>query len=201
MRLDRVRSGGRGAAADPARKRALDFTQRLVAAHSLGCAHLLLREAGADHVDAIERRLGGDLLLTQREVEAGILDREFEVLGDLVLVDDATGPHADLPRAAQVAALHHRADLLELLRRRLEERLSPVGAKLAELRVAARHQALAGEEEQGSRLRHGVPCLTQSSSRRRGTDGAHAGYPGSWGGPDLGVAGAPALGGLDYDRW
>jgi len=57
---------------------------RLVAAHGLGCAHLALGEAGADHVDAVECRLGGDLLLADREVEAGIFDDEFEVLGDLV---------------------------------------------------------------------------------------------------------------------
>ena len=44
-------------------ERPLDLGERLVTAHRIGRRHLFLRYAGADDVDAIERRFRGDLLL------------------------------------------------------------------------------------------------------------------------------------------
>jgi len=58
-------------------------------------AHLLLRHVGANDRYPIEGGLGGDLILEDLELEPLILDGEFEVLGDLVLVDDAPDTHAD----------------------------------------------------------------------------------------------------------
>ena len=101
-------------------KRPLDVAERFVASHRLGAAHLLLHETGPYDIDPVECGLGGDHLIAQRKLEAVIFDGELEVLGDLVLVDHAADPDTDPPCAVQVTAIHHGADLFEVLRRRLE---------------------------------------------------------------------------------
>lgn len=62
--------------------RAFEFGERFVSAHRLGGLHLLLRYAGADDVDAIERRFRGDFLAAQpMELKAVVLNGERQELG------------------------------------------------------------------------------------------------------------------------
>ena len=50
---------------------------------------------GADHVRAVQRDLGGDLLGLARVRERAVCDLQLKVLGDVVAVDDLTGTGPD----------------------------------------------------------------------------------------------------------
>ena len=65
----------------------LDQRQVLVRRHRGLGTDFVRRQTGAYHIDAVEPRLGCDLLLPAVEREAAIGDIEREVLLHLVLVD------------------------------------------------------------------------------------------------------------------
>ena len=109
-------------------KRALDLGERFVAAHHLGAVHLLRGYRGTQDVDAIEQGFGGDPILADAECKARVFDFELEVLGHLVLVDDAAHAQPDLVAPAQALVLDHRAHLRELYSRGLEQISALVGA-------------------------------------------------------------------------
>ena len=90
-----------------------DFGKRLVAAHRLGAVHLFFGHAGADDVDAIERRFGGDLFSKSMEGEADVLDSEGEELGHLVLVNHRTHTDSDPVLTVECSLLDADADLLQ----------------------------------------------------------------------------------------
>src|SRR5262249_38254648 len=98
-----------------------------------------------DDIDAVERRLGSNLLATQREIEAFIRDGELEVLRDLVLVHHLARPHPNGAASLELATRNHFAHLLELLGGRRNQRLSLMCTQLRELRIAAGHEPFAGE--------------------------------------------------------
>jgi len=75
---------------------ALHPGQRLVRGHDLGRVHLLGRHGGADDVDPVQGRLGGDLVLVASEREPVIGDVQGVVLGHLVPADDLPDPDPDL---------------------------------------------------------------------------------------------------------
>ena len=93
---------------------------------------------------AFERRLGGDLLIEALELEALLLDGEFEVLGDFVLVDDAPDTHADFVLALDPSGGDARLHLFQFLARGFQERVALVGPQLRELEIATGNQPLAG---------------------------------------------------------
>ncbi len=89
-------------------KGALDLGQGLVAFDQFLGAHGLLRQVGADDIEAVEPGLGFDGLAAALVGEAVAInswgDGALEVLGHLVLVDDGTDFEADCGLAAQGAA-------------------------------------------------------------------------------------------------
>lgn len=107
-------------------ERPLDLCECFVAAHRLGRAHLLLRRAGADDIEPIEGRFGGDLLIQPLERKAALLDVEREVLTDFVFVDDFADPHSDLVTPGERAVLDAPLNLLQFPLARCEQRLALV---------------------------------------------------------------------------
>ena len=93
---------------------ALDVSKRLVVAHAVGVAHLGSGHRGTDDVDAIERRFGGDAVRPALKRECRLINDPFEMLGDLVLVDDLADAHADGVLADQLGGVHARLDLLKV---------------------------------------------------------------------------------------
>ena len=128
----------------------LGHLQLLVGANDGGRARELRgRAGGADHVEAVERGLGVDLRVLALVGEGAVCDRELEVLGDLVAVDDAPDALADRARVRRAQrsarALDHRADALELGLGRREQLLALARALGGDGGVAADDEALAGE--------------------------------------------------------
>jgi hypothetical protein len=77
--------------------------------------------------------------------KAAFADRQVEVLGHLVLVDDASDSHADGIFSSEPSAPDHVCDLRELTLGGFEEALPLSGAKFGEVVILARDQPLAGE--------------------------------------------------------
>jgi hypothetical protein len=100
--------------------------------------------AGADHVEAVQGGLGGDLVLVTAEAERGVVDLADEVLADLVLVDDLADPLADPGGAPQPARGHRGPDFLQVLRGGGEQFLAGAGPVGGQHRVVAADQPLAG---------------------------------------------------------
>src|SRR4051812_26064324 len=73
--------------------------QRLVVADRIVGGHVTLFDTGANDVETIERGFLGDLVVAQREVEAGLADRQLEVLGDLLNTLPTRTPMAAAPRS------------------------------------------------------------------------------------------------------
>src|ERR1035437_8279954 len=88
--------------------------QGLVGGHDHGGVHLLGTDGGADDVDPVQGRLGGDLVLVAGEVERVVGDVQPVVLGHLVAADDLPDPDPDLGGAGQAPGNHGRADLGQL---------------------------------------------------------------------------------------
>jgi hypothetical protein len=125
----------------------LDAGQALVGPHGRGGIALSWRQVGAQHVDAIQCRLGGDRFVVARETEALVGDRDVEVLGDLAPAEHHAERTADLGRAAQrlPGPLHTRLDARQLLLGRRQQLVTLAGAFLGKQRIAAHHQALVGK--------------------------------------------------------
>jgi hypothetical protein len=62
---------------------------------------VLCRDTGAEHIDAVARRLGGDSRLVAAEAESGVGDLPGEVLGELRRGLDAADATRDLLGASQ----------------------------------------------------------------------------------------------------
>ena len=75
---------------------ALHLGQPLIVQHGGLRAHVRFRDAGADHIQAIEGCFGRNALLIDAEGEPAVLNVEIEVLANLVLVEDLANPDADL---------------------------------------------------------------------------------------------------------
>lgn len=82
------------AAEDP-----LDVLQGLGGLHCAAGAEHAGGQTGADHVDPVQGRLIGDLLLVPLPGQALIVDVHGEVLGDLLLVDHFAHREDDQPLA------------------------------------------------------------------------------------------------------
>ena len=100
-------------------ERPLGDFELLVGAHDRGRAGEPCGGAGgADDVEAVERGLGGDLLVLAGVGEGAVGDLELEVLGHLVAVDDLADARADRAGVggAQRPArpVDHRLDLFQL---------------------------------------------------------------------------------------
>src|SRR5450759_3234785 len=75
--------------------------QGLVGRHDLGRVHLLGTDGGADDVDPVQGRLGGDLVLVAGEGERVFGDVQDLVLGHLVPAHDLADPDPDLAGPGQ----------------------------------------------------------------------------------------------------
>ena len=83
----------------------LDLGEGLVAGgDDLGGFQVAGLDAGAEHVDAVERGFGGDGVLVAGVAEVVLADVGPEVLDDLAPVQDPVRPQRDLVRAAQQQA-------------------------------------------------------------------------------------------------
>ena len=123
---------------------ALHFGQAFVVQDGGFGAHLGLGDGGADHIEAVERRFGGDALFIDAEGEGRMLDIEIEVLFHLVLADDLASAQADLIAPGEPAGGDPVRDFLKRALRRLDQVLALGRAQLRKLRVAAGHQPFAG---------------------------------------------------------
>src|SRR5664280_2602700 len=93
---------------------AFDPGQGLVGGHDFGRVHLLGTDGGADDVDPVQGRLGGDLVLVAGEGELVVGDVQPVVLGHLVPADDLPDPDPDLPGVGQAPRGHGGGDLGQL---------------------------------------------------------------------------------------
>ena len=84
---------------------AFDAGEALVGADGVVGVEAFGLDVGADDVDAVELLFGFDLVLEACEGEGVVGDAGFEVLGDLVAVDDLADADADLVLAAEGAPL------------------------------------------------------------------------------------------------
>ena len=126
---------------------ALDGAEALVGAHGVGRPEFVGRHAGADHVEAVQGRLGVDAGLVAAVGEVALLDGEFEMLADLELGDDLADLEADAGGAAQGPpdALGGGDDRVEQFLGGLQQGLALAGALGGQQGVAAQQQALAGK--------------------------------------------------------
>ena len=126
---------------------ALDGAEALVGAHGVGRPELVGRHAGADHVEAVQGRLGVDAGLVAAVGEVALLDGEFEMLADLELGDDLANSEADAGGAAQgpLGALGGGDDRVEQFLGGLQQGLALAGAFGGQQGVAAQQQTLAGK--------------------------------------------------------
>src|ERR1035437_7120164 len=75
---------------------AFDPGQTLVGGHPLARVHLLGTDGGADDIQPVQGRFGGDLVLVAGEGERVVGDGQGVVLGHLVPADDLPNPDPDL---------------------------------------------------------------------------------------------------------
>ncbi len=125
-------------------QKALDPREGLVAVHAVGRRELLGSQRGADHVRAVQGRLGGDLVLRALVAEVGVADLAHEALADLVAVQHGPDPQADLGRAVQAPRGDSGTDRRQQRFGGCQQILARVGALGRQAQVAAGHQALAG---------------------------------------------------------
>src|ERR1022692_2347376 len=121
----------------------LDVLEVLVGGDHGGGVHGARGDAGADHVDPVERSLGGDLLLIAAPGEGGAGDLGDEVLGDLVLSDGLPDPDPDLVRVLQPPRARRCRYLLQVGLGGGQQRLALAFPLGGQGRVVAAHQPLA----------------------------------------------------------
>lgn len=124
---------------------ALDLGQAFVGPHAGVVIEGFGGKAGADHIDAVKARLGGDVVVLAREGEVGVRDGEREVLGHLVFADDGADLEADLGLAAErlPGATHGVADGGEVALGCGEQVLALAPPGSGEIGIAADDEALA----------------------------------------------------------
>src|ERR1019366_8576785 len=128
-----------------------------------GGAEGALGDAGADHVDAVEGGLGGDVLLVAVAGEARVGDLGDEVLGHLVLAGDLPGPLPDLPGALAPPGGCRYPDFLQVLLGGSQQRLALAGPFGGQDRVVAADQPIAGARSEV--IQSIPPSLRRSSIR------------------------------------
>jgi len=89
-----------------AARNSFDLSQQLAFARARSAIHLGDVNRGADDVQAVRRGFAGDLLQLACPRQGRVGDGQFEVLGDLVLVDDPTHAQPDGIGAVQIARVH-----------------------------------------------------------------------------------------------
>src|SRR5665811_1653755 len=87
--------------------------QTLVGSYHLGGVHLLGAHGGADDVEAVQGRLGGDLVLVAGEGERVFGDVQGVVLDHLVPAHDLADPDPDLAGTVQAPGSHGGDDLCQ----------------------------------------------------------------------------------------
>src|SRR5690554_3244193 len=87
-------------------ERLLHLGEALVRPYRVSGAELPFTHAGADDVDAVHRRFGGDAVLVHLEAELVVLDVELEMLAHAVLRQLLTHPKADPCLALEPAGPH-----------------------------------------------------------------------------------------------
>src|SRR5664279_1885272 len=88
--------------------------QALVGRDDLGRVHLFGGHGGADDIEPVQGRLGGDLVLVAGEDERVVGDVQEVVLGHLVPADDLPDPDPDLAGTSQAPGSHGGDDLCQL---------------------------------------------------------------------------------------
>src|SRR5664279_5939103 len=121
-----------------------DPGQTLVGRHDLARVHLLGTDGGADDVDPVQGRLGGDLVLVVGEDERVGGDVQPVVLGHLVAADDLPDPDPDLGGTAQAPGAGGGDDLCQLGVGGVQQGQASAGPLGSQGRVTARDQAFAG---------------------------------------------------------
>ena len=149
----------------------LDPAEALIGPDRVFGPELLGGHVGADDVDAVQRRLCGDLLLVTLPREAVLARGGGEVLADLVRAQGPVGAHGDVLLAPQrpVLALRGPDDQVELGLRGRQQRLALAGPLGGQQRVAADDEPLARVEFRRRDLRQ-VPLVegpTAASRLRR----------------------------------
>ena len=126
---------------------ALDAGEALVGADGVVGVEAFGLDVGADDVDAVELLFGFELVLEACEGEGVVGDAGFEVLGDLVAVDDLADADADLVLAAEGAPLPTGGgcDGFEEFFGGGEQLLPLAAALDGEARIAADDEPFAGE--------------------------------------------------------
>ncbi len=126
---------------------ALDMGQALVGRHRGIGIELRGGQAGAHHVQAVQRGLGLDRLGLARVAQRRLGDRELEVLGHVEVPDHAPHAQGDGVPAAQRAAraLGGRRDLGQIGLGGGQQLQPLARALLGQQGVATHHQTLAGE--------------------------------------------------------
>ena len=121
----------------------LDPAEVFIAAHGLLGAHALLRNGGADHVNAVQGGFGGHFFLVDAPVEGIVGDFQQDVLSHFVLVDGFADAQPDLvfPLERFLRPLRRCDDLVELLLRRREQLLALSRAFLGEKWITADNES------------------------------------------------------------
>ena len=124
---------------------ALDLSQALIRAHGGAGIEGLGRHGGAQDIEAVERRLGGDGGVIADKRKIVVADGDAEVLGDLAAAEHGTDRLADGGSARErlASAANAGLDALELPLGGGEQFASLARAFLGQRRVAADDEALA----------------------------------------------------------
>jgi len=123
----------------------LDAAETFVGAHCRGGIGVCGRQVGADHIDAVERGLGGDAEGVLGEAERVVGDADLEMLGHVAPAQHRTDRLADRRGAAQRTArpLHAGRDAREVVFGAGQQLRAFAGPLFGEQRVLADHQAFA----------------------------------------------------------
>ena len=125
--------------------------QSLVRPHPVGRRQPLGRLAGPDHIDPIQKLFVIDRVFLAGPPQMAVADRQGEMFGHLVMVDDLARPHAD--RGRRLGSARRRATLrgqrLQFGLRGREQVLALLASLLGQLGVVAGHQPFVGEFRRG----------------------------------------------------
>src|SRR6185437_2859676 len=127
----------------------LDVFEVLVGGDHGGGVELVSGDGGAQHVEPVEGGFGVDLVLLAGDGQAGVGDRDAEVLAGLVCADHLADLDADRPGAGQPARLDPGDDGGQQPLGGGQQVLPLAGAVGGQHRVAAGDQPLAGEVRRG----------------------------------------------------